>query len=248
MSVDPATPVIVGVGQVTDRPDTGGERPLSDRPEPIDLMVEAVRAAIEDCDGARPGGTARSGQALVAAAQSLRVANPLSWQYLNPGLRGGRGVGHRAGRARRDHRGRQQPAEHGQCHRAGHRPRRPGRGRGGRRRLRLHPDRGAASSRPAPAALDGAAGRHPPSDRVRHAPPGHHRRRGGAWARPAHPRVPAVRERTAGRGRTHPGRAPPAHRRPLGPLLRGGLGQSPRLAPRGRARPRRSSPRRPTTG
>jgi acetyl-CoA C-acetyltransferase len=86
MSVDPATPVIVGVGQVTDRPDTGGERPLSDRPEPIDLMVEAVRAAIEDCDGARPGGTARSGQALVAATQSLRVANPLSWQYLNPGL------------------------------------------------------------------------------------------------------------------------------------------------------------------
>src|ERR1700677_2837982 len=77
MSVDPATPVIVGVGQVTDRPDTGGGRPLADRPEPIDLMVEAVRAAIEDCDGARPGGTARSGQALGAAAQSLRVANPL---------------------------------------------------------------------------------------------------------------------------------------------------------------------------
>ena len=85
MSVDPATPVLVGVGQVTDRPDGSGERLLADRPEPIDLMVEAVRAAIEDCDGARPGDHAPSGRALVHRAQSLRVANPLSWHYLNPG-------------------------------------------------------------------------------------------------------------------------------------------------------------------
>jgi acetyl-CoA C-acetyltransferase len=85
MSVDPTTPVLVGVGQVTDRPDSSGERLLADRPEPIDLMVEAVRAAIEDCDGARPGDGAPSGRALVTRAQSLRVANPLSWHYLNPG-------------------------------------------------------------------------------------------------------------------------------------------------------------------
>ena len=56
MSVDPNTPVIVGVGQVTNRPgaDGGG---LDSRPEPIGLMVQAVQAAMEDCDGAEPGGS-----------------------------------------------------------------------------------------------------------------------------------------------------------------------------------------------
>ena len=84
MSVDPHTPVIVGVGQVTNRPgaDGGG---LDSRPEPIGLMVQAVQAAMEDCDGAEPGGSAPAGRRLVDRTQSLRLSDPLSWRYLNPG-------------------------------------------------------------------------------------------------------------------------------------------------------------------
>jgi acetyl-CoA C-acetyltransferase len=84
MSIDPSTPVLVGAGQVTNRPGTEGGGALTDRPEPIGLMVQAVRAAMEDCDGAAPGGSAAAGQQLLSRAESLRVANPLSWQYVNP--------------------------------------------------------------------------------------------------------------------------------------------------------------------
>jgi len=80
MSLDPTTPVIVGVGQVTNWPDARGEAGLDERPEPIGLMIEAVRAAIEDCDGSPPGGASPGGQRLAQAAQSLRVTQPLSWR------------------------------------------------------------------------------------------------------------------------------------------------------------------------
>jgi len=86
MVLDPRTPVIVGVGQVTDRPGSEGEGSLADRPEPIDLMVAAVRAAVEDCDSAQPGGSAPAGRRLLGRVQSLRVADPLSWHYENPGM------------------------------------------------------------------------------------------------------------------------------------------------------------------
>ena len=86
MATDPRTPVIVGVGQVTDRPGSEGDGSLADRPEPIDLMVEAVRAAVEDCDAAAPGGSAPGGRRLLGRVQSLRVADPLSWHYENPGM------------------------------------------------------------------------------------------------------------------------------------------------------------------
>ena len=85
MKIDPSTPVVVGVGQVTNRPGTEGEGSLADRPEPIRLMLEAVYAAVEDCDGAGAGAPAPAGRALLARAQSLRVADPLSWDYVNPG-------------------------------------------------------------------------------------------------------------------------------------------------------------------
>ncbi len=86
MSLDPATPVIVGVGQVTNRPGPLRDEGLDERPEPVGLMVQAVEAALEDCDGSLAGGPAPAGRRLVAAAQSLRVVDPLSWQYVNPGL------------------------------------------------------------------------------------------------------------------------------------------------------------------
>ena len=85
MPIDPSTPVVVGVGQVTNRPHTEGDGPLTDRPEPLGLMLDAVLAAVEDCDGAAPGGSAPAGRALLARTGSLRVANPLSWHYVDPG-------------------------------------------------------------------------------------------------------------------------------------------------------------------
>ena len=84
-AVAPTTPVIVGVGQVTNRPQSEGEGDLSDRPEPLRLMVDAVASAIEDCDGVAWGGHAPSGRSLLARTQSLRVVLPLSWPYTNPG-------------------------------------------------------------------------------------------------------------------------------------------------------------------
>ena len=85
MKIDPSTPVVVGVGQVTNRPRTEGEGSLADRPEPLGLMLDAVHAAVEDCDEARPGGASPAGRSLLARAGSLRVANPLSWHYIDPG-------------------------------------------------------------------------------------------------------------------------------------------------------------------
>jgi acetyl-CoA C-acetyltransferase len=70
--------VLVGVGQVTERPDPAVA--LSERPEPVELMARALQAAGED------SGTPDGGRGLLARAQSLRVMVPLSWRYVNPGL------------------------------------------------------------------------------------------------------------------------------------------------------------------
>ncbi len=85
MTIDPSTPVVVGVGQVTNRPHSEWDGSLADRPEPLGLMLDAVAAAVEDCDGAGAGGAAPAGRALLARTASLRVANPLSWHYVDPG-------------------------------------------------------------------------------------------------------------------------------------------------------------------
>jgi acetyl-CoA C-acetyltransferase len=68
MSYDPRAPVIVGVGQVTQRVDRG-EPPL----EPVDLMTEALHRAETDA-GAR----------VLAAAESIRVLCVLSFRYRDP--------------------------------------------------------------------------------------------------------------------------------------------------------------------
>ena len=78
MALDPRTPVLVGVGQVTQRPDP--EVPVTERPEPVELMAQALRAA------GRDSGAGDGGGRLLARAQSLRVMVPLSWRYVNPGL------------------------------------------------------------------------------------------------------------------------------------------------------------------
>lgn len=63
--MDPRTPVLVGYGQVNQR----DENPSV---EPVDLMVEAARAAADP--------------RVLEAVDSVRVVNLLSWRYRDPGL------------------------------------------------------------------------------------------------------------------------------------------------------------------
>jgi acetyl-CoA C-acetyltransferase len=84
MALDPRTPVVVGVGQVTVHPDPDTDP--ANRPEPLELMVRALRAAAEDVDGAAPGGPAPAGNALIRRADSIRVVVPLGWRSVNPPL------------------------------------------------------------------------------------------------------------------------------------------------------------------
>jgi acetyl-CoA C-acetyltransferase len=62
------TPVIVGVGEITDRP-----REIVDGLEPLALLVEALKRAEAD-----------SGVALLREIDSLDVVNFLSWRYRDP--------------------------------------------------------------------------------------------------------------------------------------------------------------------
>ncbi len=86
MTIDPRTPVIVGVGRSTCHP--AGDPTM--RPEPVDVMVRALVAAGDDCSGGRPGGGtaggAPVGRRLLDRLDSLRILKPLSWDYSNPGL------------------------------------------------------------------------------------------------------------------------------------------------------------------
>jgi acetyl-CoA C-acetyltransferase len=82
--LDPRTPVVVGVGQVTVRPDP--DLDPAERPEPVELMALALQAAAEDADGVDPGGPAAAGRALIRRADSIRVVLPFGWMSVNPPL------------------------------------------------------------------------------------------------------------------------------------------------------------------
>jgi acetyl-CoA C-acetyltransferase len=84
MALHPHTPVVVGVGQVTNRPDPRTDP--AERPEPLELMARALRAAAEDAAGAAPGGPAAAGHTLIRRADSIRVVVPLGWRSVNPAL------------------------------------------------------------------------------------------------------------------------------------------------------------------
>ncbi|HWB67455.1 MAG TPA: acetyl-CoA acetyltransferase [Mycobacteriales bacterium] len=71
MSVDPRTPVLIGVGQLSHRVDRGAT-PL----EPVDLMAEALRLAATDSG---------AGTATLARADSVQIVATLSWRYRDPG-------------------------------------------------------------------------------------------------------------------------------------------------------------------
>ncbi len=68
MATDDRTPIFVGTGQVEQREDD----PAAAR-EPLDLMVEAVQAAAEDCGNPN----------ILKEADSVRVIRGI-WGYGNP--------------------------------------------------------------------------------------------------------------------------------------------------------------------
>jgi acetyl-CoA C-acetyltransferase len=76
--------VVVGAGQITNRPDPSIA--VGTRPDPVALMAQALRAAAEDCDGAPPGGLAPAGRRLLERAGSMRLMGILTWRIPNPGL------------------------------------------------------------------------------------------------------------------------------------------------------------------
>ena len=73
MTIDPRTPVIVGVAQTLRKPDASTD--LGTLPEPVDMIVDALRLAGED------SGT---GDRLLRRAGSVRIVDFLSWHYRNP--------------------------------------------------------------------------------------------------------------------------------------------------------------------
>ena len=73
MTLDPRTPVIVGVGQLTLRPDDANHG-LGPIDLPIDMMVEALRRAEGDSGAS----------SLLASADSVRVVSSSSCRYLDP--------------------------------------------------------------------------------------------------------------------------------------------------------------------
>lgn len=72
MSLEPRTPVLVGVGQVNQHDE-------SPDVEPVDLMAAAAREAADP--------------RVLAAVDSIRVVNLLSWRYRDPGLLLGQRIG-----------------------------------------------------------------------------------------------------------------------------------------------------------
>lgn len=69
MALDPRTPVIIGVGQRSQRVDRGAPAL-----EPVDMMVVAAQEATADAGGID-----------VSAIDSVRTVGLLSWRYLDPG-------------------------------------------------------------------------------------------------------------------------------------------------------------------
>ncbi|HQU26911.1 MAG TPA: hypothetical protein PLS29_07780 [Acidimicrobiales bacterium] len=73
MALDPRTPVVVGVGQVTVPPDAG--HGYDDRPTPLDLMCDALEAAADD---------AGAGDALLARLDEVVAISSFVWHPRDP--------------------------------------------------------------------------------------------------------------------------------------------------------------------
>jgi acetyl-CoA C-acetyltransferase len=70
VALDPRTPVIVGVGQLTQRTEEGD---LAS--EPVDMIVQAARRAAEDSGSAK----------ILSSLNRVAVVPMLSWRYADPG-------------------------------------------------------------------------------------------------------------------------------------------------------------------
>ncbi len=79
MLPDDRTPVIVGVGEITDRPDDP-----SQGLEPLALMQAALGRACADADGGAGDAHGAAGARLFAALDSLDVVNQVTWPYDAP--------------------------------------------------------------------------------------------------------------------------------------------------------------------
>ena len=136
MSLDPRTPVIVGVGQVNEREDAADL-------EPVDLMAMAAREAADP--------------RVLQAVDAIRVVNLLSWRYRDPGLLLGARIGAEDASTYYTGVGGNTPQSlvNQACLDIQSRPRR--RGTAGRRRGLAYPK--AVEDQGYPAGLD-AAGRH----------------------------------------------------------------------------------------
>ena len=77
--VDPRTPVLIGVGQISNRVDRGAEVL-----EPVDLIVEALRRAAEDSG---------AGAAALEGADAVHTVGLLSWRYRDAAALVGQRVG-----------------------------------------------------------------------------------------------------------------------------------------------------------
>lgn len=75
MAVHPRTPVIIGVGQITDRPAPNAT--YAERPEPLDLMVSALERALDD---------AGSRDAIRRAVDEVVAVGSFTWHPHDPAL------------------------------------------------------------------------------------------------------------------------------------------------------------------
>ena len=85
MPIDPRTPVIVGVGQVTNRPDPSDDATWT---EPVSLMALALERAAEDAAG---GAGRRS--VLVERLDELTAIPSFAWRVADPALAAAQAVG-----------------------------------------------------------------------------------------------------------------------------------------------------------
>ena len=84
MTLDPRTPVLVGVGQVLNHPENpSGAHDLVD---PLDLMVQALTAAAADIDGVNPGDPCPLGTTMLSKIDRLAAVVSFTWRTTNPAL------------------------------------------------------------------------------------------------------------------------------------------------------------------
>ena len=110
MALDPRTPVVVGVGQLTRKPTVDDLDGIGD---PVAMMAEAARLAAADSGAADPA-------KLLRGVSSVRVVEIMSWRLQHPGRGARSGDRRRAQPVPTLDDGRQQPADAAEQRRGRH--------------------------------------------------------------------------------------------------------------------------------